>query len=405
MKQGKIYTKLILLALLLAVLCYLGYAVFSALHEPLATVLAIEYEAGAGCHTQGYVVRDETVLTSQYAITVLNRNEGERVGIGQTVATGYLTADAQERQSEIAALSTQLEQLQYAYSYSLDTADAAGLDNEIRGDLTAMAQYVARRDLNAVSELSAELKGLILRRSTGETDLASIRSQMETLQSQLSQLRSVSTSDTMRIAAPSSGYFSGTVDGYESVLTPSTLTSMTVADFQSIQAGTPPENACGRLISSPTWYYVTAVDSDYVKEVEAGDWVTISFSHDFYNTLRMRITRIGDEESGQRLLVLESSDYIQNVTLLRGQSADVVFNAYAGLRVPKNALHLDEDNQPGVYILESAAAKWKSVTILYDNGESYVVELDKSDTGNLWPGDEIIVGAKNLYDGKVVSTQ
>ena len=108
------------------------------------------------------MVRDETVLTSQYAITVLNRNEGERVGIGQTVATGYLTADAQERQSEIAALSTQLEQLQYAYSYSLDTADAAGLDNEIRGDLTAMAQYVARRDLNAVSELSAELKGLIL---------------------------------------------------------------------------------------------------------------------------------------------------------------------------------------------------------------------------------------------------
>ena len=32
----------------------------------------------------------------------------------------------------------------------------------------------------------------------------------------------------------------------------------------------------------------------------------------------------------------------------------------------------------------------------------YVVELDKSSTQNLWPGDEIIVGARNLYDGKVV---
>ena len=30
------------------------------------------------------------------------------------------------------------------------------------------------------------------------------------------------------------------------------------------------------------------------------------------------------------------------------------------------------------------------------------VELDKSSTQNLWPGDEIIVGARNLYDGKVV---
>ena len=37
------------------------------------------------------------------------------------------------------------------------------------------------------------------------------------------------------------------------------------------------------------------------------------------------------------------------------------------------------------------------------NGESYVAALDKSSTNNLWPGDEIIVGAKDLYNGKVVS--
>ena len=45
---------------------------------------------------------------------------------------------------------------------------------------------------------------------------------------------------------------------------------------------------------------------------------------------------------------------------------------------------------------------WKYVNILHDNGESYVVELDKSSTDNLWPGDEIIVDARDLYDGKVV---
>jgi len=42
------------------------------------------------------------------------------------------------------------------------------------------------------------------------------------------------------------------------------------------------------------------------------------------------------------------------------------------------------------------------VKLLLDNGESYVVELDKSSTDNLWPGDEIIVGARDLYDGKVM---
>ena len=94
---------------------------------------------------------------------------------------------------------------------------------------------------------------------------------------------------------------------------------------------------------------------------------------------------------------------MQDVTLLREQSADVVFASYSGLRVPKDAVRVDESGQPGVYVLEGAAAKWKTIEILHDNGESYVVKLDKSSTDNLWPGDEVIVNAKNLYNGKVVS--
>lgn len=404
MKQGKIYNKIIMLVLLAAILCYMGYAVFSAIHEPLTTVIAVEYEAGAGCHTKGYIVREETVLSSPYSITVLSRKEGEKVGIGQVVATGYQSADAQSRQSEIEAIHAQLEQLEYAYSHTLDLADTASLDAEIQSALISCARDAARGDLLAVSDQSAQLKGLILRRSADTSNMVSIRGQMEALQSQLSQLQSVSVSDTSHITAPASGYFSGTVDGFESILTPAALTSMTAADFQALRANETASNACGRLIASPTWYYVTVVASDYVKDVAVGDQLSVSFSSS--STMQpMRVTRIGDAEDGQHLLVLESSDHIQDMTLLREQSADVIFNVYAGLRVPKNALHLDAENQPGVYVLESTSAKWKSVTILHDNGESYVVALDKSDTENLWPGDEIIVNAKNLYDGKVVSTQ
>lgn len=56
-----------------------------------------------------------------------------------------------------------------------------------------------------------------------------------------------------------------------------------------------------------------------------------------------------------------------------------------------------------MYILEGTLAKWKPITILHDTGESYVVTLDTSSTNNLWPGDEMIINAKNLYDGKVVN--
>ena len=405
MKQGKIYNKITMAVLLLCVLLYLAYAIISAIGQPLTTTLAVEYEAGEGGSVTGYVVREESVLTSPYDITVLKRQEGEKVGTGQTVAVGYLTADAQERQAQIDSLTAQLEQLNYASSYQLDPADTAALDQDILEELSACARYTAQRDLNAVREQSAELKGLILRRSTDESDLEAIRSQISTLQTQLNQLTTISDSETKEISASAPGYFSGTVDGFESVLTPQRLSSLTVSELNNLTADSVPDNACGRLITSPTWYFVAAVPSEYVEETETGDEISVSFAQDLNTTITMTVSRIGDDENGQRLLVLRSSDYIQDVTLLRRQSANVVFRSYKGLRVPKEALRMDEEGQVGVYVLESAQATWKPVNILYDNGESYVVELDKTNTSNLWPGDEIIVDAKNLYDGKVVTNQ
>ncbi len=402
MKQGKVYNKVIVALVIAVIVCYAAYAVFSAVHVPLTTVQAAEYEAGNGCRVTGFVVRQEALLTSPHAITVLERAEGEKVGVGQTVATGYLTADAQARQNEIQSLTAQLEQLEYANSFSDDPADTAALDEQILVKLASYVQLTAKRDMASVSEMSAELKGLILRRSTGSADLGAIRAQAEAIEERLAELQTVAGSDTSRIQAPISGYFSGGADGYESVLTPARLTDLTAAQLEALEPVALPEGACGRLIADATWYFAAVVPAAQTEALWEGAQVTVDFTGDFYATLTMTVTRLGENEAGQRLIVLSSSDYIQSVTLLRRQTVDILFNVYAGLRVPKDALRVDEQGRAGVFVLESATSKWKPVKILYDNGESYVVELDKSSTDNLWPGDVIIVEARNLYDGKVV---
>lgn len=402
MKQGKFYTKLILWIFLAAILCYFGYYIFSAIYAPLTTTTAIEYEAGAGSYTTGFVVREETVIPAYYNITTLVVSEGERVSRGQTIATGYMNADAQTRQLQIDALESQLEQLRYAASYSSDAADQALLDTEIQSQLSAMSQYVARRDMNSASAGSAALKGLILRRMSSDTDDAALSQRISQLEAELSQLQSASTGDTMVVTASGSGYFSGTVDGYESVLTVASLDQLTAAALSSLTPGAVEGDEIGKIISGNTWYYVTAVSSDQLEGITVGSKVPVTFASQFYDGLTMTVSRIGREEDGRRLLVLSCSYYMQDVTLLREQSADIVFSSYAGLRVPKEAIRVNDSSQPGVYVLEGNTAVWKSVNILHDNGESYVVELDKTSTSNLWPGDEIIVRAKNLYDGKVV---
>ena len=62
MKQGKHYTTVILWIFIAAIAAYFGYNVVSSLTEPLTTASVIEYEAGAGCYTTGFLVRDEEIL-------------------------------------------------------------------------------------------------------------------------------------------------------------------------------------------------------------------------------------------------------------------------------------------------------------------------------------------------------
>ena len=402
MKQGKSYFTVILWILLAAIAAYFGYNVVSSLYAPLMTATVTPYEAGAGYYASGFVVREEELLYSQYGTTVLNCAEGAHVAANDTVATGYRSEDAKTRQTRIDELSGQIEQLQYAWSAVSSVYDQAALDADIAGDLAQLSRYLALRDMNSVSDLSPELKGLILRRTGSDSDSGSLQARISTLQAELETLEAQSAGDTSAILAGKAGTFSAAVDGYESVLTPERLMEMTVAEFESVQPDETDANAIGRLVTSATWYYACVVPASELSGVEEGDRATLTFARDYYQPVTMRVARLGGNETGSRLLVLSSDRALQNVTLLRQQSAEIVFTSYSGLRVPKSAVRV-ENGQTGVYILEGTLAKWKPITILHDTGESYVVTLDTSSTNNLWPGDELIINAKNLYDGKVVN--
>lgn len=402
MKQGKSYFTVILWILLAAIAAYFGYNVVSSLYAPLMTATVTPYEAGAGYYASGFVVREEELLYSQYGTTVLNCAEGAHVAANDAVATGYRSEDAKTRQTRIDELSGQIEQLQYAWSAVSSVYDQAALDADIAGDLAQLSRYLALRDMNSVSDLSPELKGLILRRTGSDSDSGSLQARISTLQAELETLEAQSAGDTSAILAGKAGTFSAAVDGYESVLTPERLMEMTVAEFESVQPDETDANAIGRLVTSATWYYACVVPASELSGVEEGDRATLTFARDYYQPVTMRVERLGENEAGSRLLVLSSDRALQNVTLLRQQSAEIVFTSYSGLRVPKSAVRV-ENGQTGVYILEGTLAKWKPITILHDTGESYVVTLDTSSTNNLWPGDELIINAKNLYDGKVVN--
>ena len=399
MRQGRAYMQVILIVLAVALVGLLAYSAYSGTRQTLTTALIYEYEVGDGCTVEGYLVRSEVLIGSAWPINVLSRSDGDKVGAGQLVARGYQNSGAMEQQAEAENLTERLSQLQYAYSEPLSVSDTEALQTSLQENLRAWA--IARERGNSDSALGSAIKGQTLRLYAGEEDREKLAEQISQVQSRLTALRQSISNGSNAVTVSTSGWFSSTTDGYESVLNPDMLQSMTLADFEALEPRDLGRDIIGRLCTEERWYFVCPVPTDSLNRAETGDMVSVTFSGVAGEPIDMLISRIGTDEGGRSLVVLSSRRYLNRVVDLRQQTVQIAFRRYTGLRVPKNAINY-ENEQTGVYVGESSYAKWKPVTILFDAGESYVVKMDNSSTANLWAGDEVIVGNRDLYNGKVV---
>lgn len=405
MKQGTVYTKIIFLMLLLALVIYAVVAAFSAMGQAITTVTAIAYEVGDGFQSTGFVVRDETLLTAPGGISVLLRDEGERVAKGETLAATYADSDAQEAQQRIDVLEKELARCEDVLNAVALQQGNAALDEQIQQDIRDLSARTVRGSLSGSASVANELKLLVLRRNLDDADRKAMQTQAQNIRSELANLRTKLAGAVTQKTAECAGYFSGTTDGYENLLSVKSIMTMAPAELHKISElhPEPVSGAIGRLIASPQWYYVCTVPEDELSDASVGDRFGVEFSHDFAETLTMRVERISDPVDGEQVLVLSCGDYMSEATGLRAQSADIVLHTYAGLRVPKRALYFDnETRQAGVYVLEGARVRWKSVELVHETADYYIVLEDKSSTSHLWPGDEIILTTAELYDGKVI---
>ena len=418
--------KIITAAGILAVLFYFGYSVFTYLADPVTTTIAYAYRSDEAVTVSGYLVRQEEVLTGSGGLVYVTRDEGERVSAGGSVATLYASESALTQALELEQLEEQLEQLEFAQSVASGSQQVLRLDSDIMDSIFAIRSAAATGDLLEVSSESASLRAMVLKREytysgVGEEQM---QQQIDALQQQIASLRATAQNSSSRVTTARAGTFSALVDGYEGVLTPESLETLTPSGLDALQSGQVPENAVGKMIYGSTWYYATTMDTEDMGHMAVGDSVTLRFMSGLDQEISMTVERIGDEENGRRLVVLSCDDYLSITTLLRHQNAQIIFHSYSGIRVPTGALRVvtetltDEAgnetqvSSTAVYCRMGRWARLKPVEVLYQGEDYYLVQPNTeslsgmSDTQResriLRSGDEIIVSASDLYDGKVI---
>ena len=401
-KQGSFYLKIISILLAVIMVVYLVSSMLMEDGVKHTLEPALYCEVGDGDTVSGFVVRDEKILVSSAPIVVCELTEGQRVGGSQRVATGYDTDTARKGREMLFSLQRQREQLALA-ALETDGKNSDVLDTQISHLIVAISAQTARQRLDAARTFTGELQPLVLRRSVTGDDAEELRNRISRIDERIALLTTKTATGATAITAEEPGYFSMVVDGYENLLNPKDLETMSLTDLHSIskESRKSPENAIGRLIVGQKWYFVTEVDAARREQCREGDRLTVNFAGQGLQKLRMRVERIGEEEDGHGILVLSCKEQMQRVTSLRDQTAEVIFESLEGIRIPKKALYF-VDGLAGVYVLEAGRAEWKTVDRLLEYGDYYLLEWDDSDTDNLWPNDQIIITNENIRDGTVI---
>lgn len=417
MKQGKSLITFVIAAITAALAIYFGVYAFNIFSDPYQTTTVYPYTANDSVELDGMLVREELVLPPQSGIVELTRAEGERVGVGQNVALVYRDSQAQADQAQLEALDLEIELLEYAVGQGGDVASAARLDEDILQSIVGLRASAALADYSQLEDQVLTVKSGVLKRGYVYGDgltSGQLSQQLRELNDQRAALGQRSAAATTRVAAPQSGVFSNLVDGYESLLTPESALGLTPASLGELMGrpGAEAAGGTGKLITSNRWQYAAALPDIHAQRLREGGTATLRFSGDFSRDVDMKVELIGPSEDGQTLVVFSCNRYLSQTTLLRRQTAELIFDSWSGLRIPKSALHLVEDtrtdeetgevtpyNRMGVYALVAGRTEFKEVELINEGTDYYVVHPVGTGRKILRAGDKIITQATGLQDG------
>lgn len=431
MKESTLATKVMIAILCLGVIAYLAASFIRDWEEPLVITRAYSYTQNVGMEAVGILVRSETVLPDSggsYVDHILS--EGEKASAGQAVALLYNDPSAPAARQTIRALEAEIDQLEYALASGTQSTEASRLDAQVLSSITSLRSLTAQGDLTALEEYTLNLRTMVFKRdyTYGDTAAASqLRLLIEDKRAQLNQLNGSLNQVSQTVYAPRSGVFSGTADGWEGLISPDQLETITAAELAELmeQRPAPAAGASGKLITDSVWYFAALIPGTDTG-LQTGRTYALNFSGDYYGQIPMKLERVS-LEGEQTLAIFSCRSHLSDTTLLRVQTVDVVVEQLEGIRIPRKALRIetetvaegDDENEDGespapgsptrevnhymVYTVIRSQAWGQEVELLYTDENFYLVRpVDQNASERLRAGDEIILSTSEIYDGKVV---
>ena len=405
-----------LLTILVAafLLCYVGYQAFQIFYSPIETETVYSYSVYETVDTEGFVVRNEKVLTKEVSGYIYYTAEnGSRVAKDDAIAYVYESENDARLQQQINQLNAEIEQLRTIQSQG--TSGRVNLDIITKQiDLMDTTNSASFTSLYSYHE---QLLALLNKRQMTIGKATDFEERIAALTQKRADLTAALHPSSQTITSSEvAGYFVSRADGYEDTLSYAGVAGLTPEEVAAALNASPadvPAAAVGKVVGDYEWYLTCVLPVEKTTAIHEGDSLTIRLPFVSKEAVPVTVAAVNRERGGTAAVIFKCSYMSKELSAIRREAIQIQVKHHEGLRVPTSAVRTNENNETGVYIRMGNAVTFRKIEIEYSTTEYSICkevsaikaenpdgEIDEKAYLRLY--DEIISEGKGLYDGKVI---
>ncbi len=395
MENGIMKVMFVLLAGL--ILCSVFNSVYTSVTEEYKTQTAVIYSSADKVSFRGVYIRDESVIRQSYTgVLSYPISDGSKVANGSVVAYVYGSENDIEINRKIKELSDEIDLLKAAQNPgTVLTADPSFISSLISQRYQAVATRLAKKDISDIKSQRDDLLTLMSIYQISVKQEDGYDDRIAELNGQIDELVKMRKNSTSEIVSPDAGYFVSSTDGYESVLTMDKSGELSAKTIKDVIAGEGSaganrnKNEIGKLVRGYNWKIAGIIDNSE-SVYNPGDTVKLSFAST-PDTVTATIESLEPTEDPKEwTLILRCEEMTFDLVQKRVERVEMTLNDFEGIRVPREALRFNKNNEKGCYVLWGQRVLFKKVDPIFES-EDYLLSRLTSNEEYVCVYDDIII--------------
>lgn len=354
----------------------------------------------------GVIFKDEQIIDccDDGRISVNMFRDGDHVAGNSIIVYKYSSEDDIKNLEKIKKIDEKIENLKQMQGFSSSKNQSfGGLNKQIYRNYFGFIDCLQNGDCQSVFAIKNKMIDCFNQRQILMGKISNFNESIANLKNERNETSRLVSSNPKAVVTPVTGYFVGSIDGFESKCGLEAAESFDVDRLKRLyyhidSTGFENSKLGSKIIVDPVIYFKAFLPRILYFECEIGKRYCLKLDQigeDFEAELKdFRM----DPDGNFGLATFELDGMTRKLASLRKTKAEFNYKDYYGLKVSKVAIRTNDEGKPGVFVLIGSSIKFKLIDILAEDVDFVVSKIHDDDDSYLREFDEVVVKGKNLYN-------